>query len=198
MSDKSSPETTATTPKRPLTAPSFMRPQHPVLDEPLEPDGTKRHSGGLDQAEEVPAAVPVNQAVIVNEPALGSEPEVDTPEEEINAEAAPVGVMPAEPEIAKPETVETEEPAADAAEPAADPPAANPEDVQALLEQLHSAALAEPAGKRRLSPFQGLILALLAVLVLLVLAMVFLYISGMIQLPPVMMNMIDKGLELVH
>lgn len=202
MSNQALPEIIIVEPKRPKNAPSYMQPQRPVLDEPLEPDGTKRHSGGLDQTEEVIFSAPANQAVIVTAPANGSEPDVDAPAEDVRAEAVTLDSViadpaNAEPEIADPDTTEDGAPIA-GNDPVAESLMANPDDVQALLEQLQSVDLAEPAGKRRLSPFQGLIIALLVVLVILLLAMVFLYVSGLIELPPMMTQVIDKGLELVQ
>jgi uncharacterized membrane protein len=160
-------------------------------------DGTKRHAGAMDKIDEIPPTTPANQAVIVEAPAVSRETAADAAESEVSVEAPPAAEVIAAPEIAESEPMEEVEPVA-ADDPVADSLTADPEDLQALLEQFQSADLAEPSGKRRLSAFQSLIIVLLVVFVILVLAMVFLYASGMIELPPAMMNVIDKGLELVQ
>jgi hypothetical protein len=194
MSDKSLPETKGYGSKRPLNAPSFMRPRRPVLDEPLELDGTKRHAGAINSTDEVPVSVPANQAVILNPPVVEAEPEVEDINDGVIPDEASTETVIAEPETAEPEPIAEEVPVVEA-DPVMDALTADPEDLQVLLDQLKASDL---TGKRRLSPFQSLIVVLLVVLVILVLAMVFLYAAGMIQLPPVMMNVIDKGLELVQ
>lgn len=199
MSDKSKPnkslaETTVLTTKRPLNAPSFMRPQRPVLDEPLELDGTKRHAGALDAAEAPPEVVPANQAVIVDPPVVETEPEAVESDPELVADDLPTEEVVAEPRPVEPEPAAEVRPGGET-DPVTDALTADPEELQALLDQLKTSDL---NGKRGLSPFQSLIIVLLVVLVILVLAMVFLYTAGMIELPPIMMGVIDKGLELVQ
>ncbi|MCB2210354.1 hypothetical protein KQH62_05615 [bacterium] len=198
------PEKTGNNSKRPLNAPSFMRPRRPVLDEPLELDGTKRHAGALDATDEAPVAAPVNQAVIVEPPVVEPDPEPierepepvedNLPAEPIVAEPEPVAPEPVAPEPVAPEQAAEEAPVV-GADPITEALTADPEELQTLLDQLKKSDL---RGKRKLSPFQSLIIVLLVVLVILVLAMVFLYTSGVIELPPVMMDVIDKGLDLVQ
>ena len=156
-----------------ITAPKYMQPRKPVLDEPLEIDRgrhtiampTRRHATPTLE----PAKVQVEPVpVLVAEPVL----RVDMPAKD-NVYYA---------ELASQQSV-AEQPAQFVTEP---------------VEVVETESEAAPERKRRkMTQFQQLIIFLLEVVVVLILATVYLYITGRIDLPQVVLDVIEKGLSLI-
>jgi hypothetical protein len=159
-----------------MIAPQYMQPRKPVLDEPLETE-SKRQT----------VAMPV-QAAVRRDPVQPAATQVAAPPPASESLVQPV--VPASntvyyAELAGQQNV-AEQPAQFVAEPAgtAAAPAVESEP--------------EPARKRRkLSVFQQLIVILIEIVVVMILATVYLYITGRIGLPPVVMETIEKGLSLI-
>ena len=156
-----------------MIAPKYMQPRKPVLDEPLDIDRGRQTIAMPTRQAAAPTPEPVRVQVEavpapVTEPVLT----VEAPARDTVYYAELVG-----------EQSVAEQPAQFVAEPVA---AAEPE--------------SEPAPerkRRKMTKFQQLIIFLLEVVVVLVLATVYLYITGRIDLPPVVMEVIEKGLSLI-
>ena len=156
-----------------ITAPKYMQPRKPVLDEPLDID-RGRHTIAMPTRQPVmpmpePTKVQVEAVpVLVEEPVL----KIDVPAKD-NVYYA---------ELAGRQNV-AEQPAQFVTEPVA---------------VAESESATAPARKRRkLTKFQQLIIILLEIAVALVLATVYLYIIGRIELPEVVLDVIEKGISLI-
>jgi hypothetical protein len=159
-----------------MIAPQYMQPRKPVLDEPLDLDSGQRtiDMPGRATVQRDPVQPPVTQ---VTAPTPAVEPVVQP--------VAPANSTVYYAELAGQQNV-AEQPAQFVAEPAgtAAAPAVESEP--------------EPARKRRkLSVFQQLIVIMIEIVVVMLLATVYLYITGRIDLPPVVMETIEKGLSLI-
>lgn len=161
---------------RPMNAPGYMRPRQTVLDEPLDLRAD-RHKV------QTPAEIPFEPVTtfVTPSPAAGTEffEEPSDPEGGLRDEDLVYADMTAE-EILGQSSLEVQ---AEPAEFAAD--AAPEED-------------SKPARHKKMTGFQRLILFLLVVFVLLVLATVFLYVTGRIVLPDSVIIVIEKGLKLIQ
>lgn len=156
-----------------ITAPKYMQPRKPVLDEPLDIDHG-RHTITMPTHQVVDPTPVVAQFQIETAPALVEEPviAVDIPPKDnvYYAELAGQQSVAEQPAQFIAESVEAAEPEAEAA----------------------------PVRKRRkLTKFQQLIIFLLEIVVVLILATVYLYITDRIDLPEVVLDTIEKGLSLV-
>ena len=169
--------TTYVTPKRRrMIAPQYMQPRKPVLDEPLEAESKQRTFA-------VPSPVTVQRAVLTPEFDQVSAP--TTAAESVNATDGGASSPVYYAELAGVQSV-ADQPAQFVAEAvdAAESPAVESEQA--------------PTRKRRkLSIFQQLIVILLEIVVVMILATVYLYITGRIDLPPVVVDGIEKGLSLL-
>jgi len=159
-----------------MTAPKYMQPRKPVLDEPLDLD-RGRHSVVMPTHQVVapkPTVTPVpmkTAPVMIEEPVLAVE-------------------MPKRDNVYYAELAGQQNVAAQPAQFVGEPVEAA--DVADTVDE------AAPEKKRRkLSVFQQLIVILLEVAVALILATVYLYITGRIDLPEVVLDTIEKGLSLI-
>ncbi|MBG0788164.1 MAG: hypothetical protein H0S79_24010 [Anaerolineaceae bacterium] len=156
-----------------MTAPRYMQPRKPVLDEPLDIDRGRRTVTMPTHQAVIPTPV-VAQVQVETAPVLVDEPvlavDIPTKDNVYYAELAGQQTVAAQPAQFVGETVE-------------------PAEVESV---------AAPERKRRkLSTFQQIIVILLEVVVALVLATVYLYITGRIDLPEVVLDTIAKGLGLI-
>ena len=160
-------------PKRRMIAPNYMQPRKPVLDAPLDPEGSQR-------SVVMPAQAAVRRSALA--PDLSKDTAPILVSEPILADDAPADSTVYYAELAGQQSV-AEQPAQFVAEAAG---------------ETVSGGQAAPARKRRkMSVFQQLIVVLLEVAVVMVLATVYLYITGRIDLPPVVVDGIEKGLSLI-
>ena len=159
-----------------MTAPKYMQPRKPVLDEPLDID-RGRHSIAMPSRRPATPSAVVTQVQTKTAPVIVAEPvlSVEAPARDniYYAELAGQQNVAAQPAQFVGEAVEATEAAETVSE-------------------------AAPEKKRRkLSTFQQMIVILLEVVVAMILATVYLYITGRIDLPEVVLNTIEKALSLV-
>ena len=156
-----------------MTAPGYMQPRKPVLDEPLDIDRGRRTVAMPTHQAVIPTPV-VPQVQVETAPVLVEEPilAVDTPANDNVYYAELVGQqsVAAQPAQFVGETIEVAE-----------------AEVEAVPERK----------RRKLSTFQQWIVILLEVAVVLILATVYLYITDRIDMPEVVLNTIEKGLSLI-
>ncbi len=161
---------------KPLIAPGFMRPRQPVLDEPLEFGVDRPKSETLEIAEHTdPAAAFVIPNTVTTTEYVEEPPVM----EEVQEENLIYAEISAEQVLAQSSFTVQAEPAEFVAE--------------AIQENDP-----EPANHRKMTGFQRFILFLLVVMVMLVLATVFLYVTGRIELPNSVIVVIEKGLKLIQ
>jgi len=169
--------------KPPLIAPSFMHPRTPVLDEPLDIDGHYKKDSGpvvVEEKQDLPVeeiqsiSEPIEEGLVFPEAVL--EPVLQEP---LMPEA--VGTEPG-PSISTPE-----DPVDD------DRPDAVMEVFPVEKEQPQSQNESAP----RMTPLQRFIVALLIVLVLLLFATVFLYITDRVALPPAIVETLEGWFNVV-
>ncbi|QRN82317.1 hypothetical protein JR338_07665 [Chloroflexota bacterium] len=156
-----------------MTAPRYMQPRKPVLDEPLDIDCGRQTVAMPTHQTVIPTPV-VAQVQVETAPVLVEEPilAVNTPAKDniYYAELAAQQNVAAQPAQFVGETVEVDEVEVEAA----------------------------PERKRRkLTTFQQWIVILLEVAVVLILATVYLYITDRIDMPEVVLDTIEKGLSLI-
>lgn len=183
------PDNERTTPEARLNAPTYMRPQRPVLEYPLDLDRGKRgvapptapRAGVVEASENfVTSPIRLTEASLVE----AATPPVTAPEVETSVAA---------PEIPLAEDITPLETAAETAEPIS----------ETLVETEPSAEPAseatEEAQPRRkgMSIFQQVIVFLLLLMVTMVLGTVYLYIQGWVELPPSVLEIVEKGLNLI-
>jgi len=156
-----------------ITAPKYMQPRKPVMDEPLDIN-SGRHTIAMPTHQVVaplPTIAQVNMdtvPVMIEEPVLTVE-------------------VPASDNVYYAELASQQNVAAQPAQFVGEP-----------VEAVEAASEVTPGQKRRkLSIFQQMIVILVEVAVALVLATVYLYITDRIELPEVVLNTIEKGLSLI-
>lgn len=158
-----------------MIAPQYMQPRKPVLDEPLDLESSQRsvvmpaQTAGQAQPAQPQAVMQTAQTQVEAPVVLGDAPEGST-------------VYYAE--LAGQQDV-AEQPAQFVAEAAETPEAPAVESAPAKRK------------RRKLSVFQQLIVILLEIVVVMILATVYLYITGRIDLPPVVIDVIEKGLSVI-
>jgi hypothetical protein len=165
-----------------LTAPTYMRPRRSVLDDPLDIDAGKRvvlppAAPELSKEMDIdsnPAAqeTPVITDVTPDLAAVVSEPlpSAESPVDE-------VGQTPTE-EAPIPDVAFTQ----------------NPEPVDAPAPD---AVVENPSKRKGMSVFQQFIVLLLLLVVAAFLMTIYLYTNGWIELPAVVLNLVEKGLSLI-
>jgi hypothetical protein len=160
-----------------MIAPQYMQPRKPVLDEPLETESKRQNFAVQTQATVRRDPVePVVEQVSVPTPV--AEPAVEP--------VAPANNTVYYAELAGQQNV-AEQPAQFVAEPAS----------TAAAPAVESEPEPSARKRRKLSVFQQLIVILIEIVVVMILATVYLYITGRIDLPPVVMETIEKGLSLI-
>jgi|GEM_PF-2429633 len=182
-------ETKPTETKVPLNAPKFMRPQKPVLDDPLDIDQGQNPitPQGVETSKLEPS---VNDAVDPVVPVTDVGSEVETEVEPI-LEAETVGIGAADPtgedvipapeltnDISSDETADTLDPVSD------------PEPVGELQPK--------PDRARQMTPFQRFIVVLLILLVVLLLVTVYLFVTDRIEIPPVVIATLESWLDFLN
>lgn len=154
-----------------MTAPRYMQPRKPVLDEPLDIDRGRRT-----------VAMPTHQAVIPT-PVVA----------QVQVETAPVLVE--EPVLAV--DIPTKDNVYYAELAGQQNVAAQPAQFVGEIVEAAEAEVVPERKRRKLSTFQQWIVILLEVAVVLILATVYLYITDRIDLPEVVLNTMEKGLSLI-
>jgi hypothetical protein len=169
--------------KPPLIAPSFMHPRTPVLDEPLDIDGHYKKDSGpvvVEEKQDLPVeeiqsiSEPIEEGLVFPEAVL--EPVLQEP---LMPEA--LGTDP-EPSISMPE----------------DPVDDDGPDEEIEVSPLEEAQR-QPQNESapRMTPLQRFIVALLIVLVVLLFATVFLYITSRVTLPPAVVETLESWFDAV-
>ena len=166
-----------TSPKRRMIAPNYMQPRKPVLDAPLDQESAPRTV--TMPAQPVIQRAPVTAAV-----------SQDTAPVQVEAPVT-MGTAPADStvyyaELAGQQSV-ADQPAQFVAEAV----------VEAAAEPAVESAPAPAGQRRKLSVFQQLIVILLEVALVMTLATVYLYVTGRIDLPVEVTDLIEKGLALI-
>ena len=165
-----------------MNAPTYMRPQRSVLDEPLDIDGGKH---------------------VVAQPAKAEAYKtVATEPTEVTLEVPPVMVEP--PATIEPETVEAVPPTNVSAVEETAP--VQSQEVQTAVEPeaetpVEQTTISEPVKeprRKQMTVFQQMIVFLLLLVVAASLATVLLYTKGWIELPPAVLEVVEKGLALIQ
>ena len=165
-----------------MNAPTYMRPQRSVLDEPLDIDAGKRvvlQPTRTDTHKEVeiqPAVVSVETPVVMVDTAVEAETEV--------VEAVPAADVPVVDEAVTVPSQET--------------PAVAETEPEALSEQASEAEVENKPRRKQMTVFQQFIVFLLLLVVAGFLATVYLYTKGWIELPTAVLDVIEKGLSLIQ
>ena len=165
-----------------MNAPTYMRPQRPVLDEPLDIDAGKR--AVLQPARmnphkemEIPfSMVAAETPVVLADMAAAVESEV--------VEAVPAADAPVNAEVPAVPLQET-------------PAAAIPEP-EAVSETSSEAEADIKPRRKQMTVFQQFVVLLLLLVVAAFLATIYLYTKGWIELPTAVLNVIEKGLSLIQ
>ncbi len=165
-----------------MNAPTYMRPQRPVLDEPLDIDAGKRvvlQPTRTDTHKEMEVQSTV---VTIETPVVGAE------------SAAEV-----EPEVVE-TVISTDVPVYDEAVTVLpqETPAAAGTETEAVSEPKPEAEAENKPRRKQMTVFQQFIVFLLLLVVAGLLATVYLYTKGWIELPTAVLDMIEKGLSLIQ
>lgn len=165
-----------------MNAPTYMRPQSPVLDEPLDIDAGKRvvlqptRTDTHKEMEVQSTVVSVEKPVVMAESAAEVEPEVV---ETVISMEVPV--------FDEAVTVLSQETPAEAGT-----------ENEAVSEPKPEAEAENKPRRKQMTVFQQFIVFLLLLVVAAFLATVYLYTKGWIELPTSVLNVIEKGLSLIQ
>ena len=166
-----------------MNAPTYMRPQRSVLDEPLDIDAGKRvvlQPTAPDMLKETRTETTVIAAetpVVVAD--LAAELEVD---EIIASEDVPV--------VDETAPVSAEDLLSSVVEAAQEP--------EITDEQAQETEVEEKPRRKGMTVFQQFIVLMLLLVVAALLTTIYLYTNGWIELPPAVLNLIEKGLSLIQ
>ena len=152
-----------------MNAPTYMRPQRSVLDEPLDIDAGKRITA-QPRAKEIVEEIPTPVPAVTAETPVETATVVETAPDPVEVLVESIPEMPAE------------------AQPAPEP----------VVEQATEPEIDTKPRRKQMTVFQQVIVLLLLLVIAAFLATVLLYTNGWIELPVVVLNVIEKGLSLIQ
>ena len=168
-----------------LSAPTYMRPQRPVLDSPLDIDAGKR-------VVEQPAVMDMPKTVEVDSSAVFNK------KSSVAMDVAPQLAVGVEETLTSENLPIVDEVVPDPAEDMPIPEAASEEDLSAGNEEIPEAGVEEQPRRKGMTVFQQFIVLLLLLVVAAFLATLYLYTNGWIELPPLILDWVEKGLSLIR
>lgn len=169
-----------------LNAPTYMRPQHPVLDAPLDINFGKRVAPPKEQTHFEKEDVDDPKAFSAQPPLAEG-----LPVAKMNVDVAEATSLTEESIVA---TVGSVTPVQDNSISVVE----NEPEVETALEPAEEIQTSEKPKRKGMNVFQQWIVFLLLLLVTSILATIYLYTHGWIELPPVVLEAIEKGLSLIR
>jgi hypothetical protein len=165
-----------------MNAPTYMRPQHPVLDEPLDIDAGKRAVLQPARMSTQPE-MEVRSTVVTAETPVAMTDMAAAVESEV-VEAVPAADVPVLDEAVSTLPQET--------------PATTGPEVEVASEPAPEAEADSKPRRKQMTVFQQILVFLLLLVVAAFLATIYLYTKGWIELPTAVLNVVEKGLSLIQ